>query len=196
MIRRWRASLRTAFRIWFRASGGLPRASCKQLIAYVQSVGKLPRERIPGDAKRGAPLQESRVLVVPHRRRRGRHPRPGSHRHGLMRGAAYCAKLSLRLGSRCQRARCRCSLRLRRVPARTHRDPDRAANPRDPGQRRCVHDSGARRGRQVLLAAKERSRAAGQADGEDLMPSFYLRLTAPELTDLVAYLASLRGTEQ
>ena len=31
--------------------------------------------------------------------------------------------------------------------------------------------------------------------GKSLMPSFASRLTAPELTDLVAYLVSLRGTE-
>ena len=32
--------------------------------------------------------------------------------------------------------------------------------------------------------------------GKSVMPSFSSRLTPPELTDLVAYLASLRGAEQ
>ena len=32
--------------------------------------------------------------------------------------------------------------------------------------------------------------------GKSIMPSFASRLTAPELTDLVAYLVSLRGAEQ
>jgi hypothetical protein len=32
--------------------------------------------------------------------------------------------------------------------------------------------------------------------GKSMMPSFSTRLTASELTDLVAYLASLRGAEQ
>ena len=32
--------------------------------------------------------------------------------------------------------------------------------------------------------------------GKSLMPSFASRVAAPELTDLVAYLVSLRGTEQ
>jgi cytochrome c oxidase cbb3-type subunit 3 len=31
--------------------------------------------------------------------------------------------------------------------------------------------------------------------GKSIMPGFASRLTAPELTDLVAYLVSLRGTE-
>ena len=31
--------------------------------------------------------------------------------------------------------------------------------------------------------------------GKSIMPSFASRLTAPELTDLVAYLVNLRGTE-
>ena len=32
--------------------------------------------------------------------------------------------------------------------------------------------------------------------GKSMMPSFASRLTGPELTDLVAYLVSLRGAEQ
>ena len=35
-----------------------------------------------------------------------------------------------------------------------------------------------------------------KAGGKSIMPSFAPRLTASELTDLVAYLASLRGGEQ
>ena len=73
-------------------------------------------------------LQESRLLVMPHRRRRGRQPRSGSHRHRIHAGRGVPARGRRRSWFVAAEGHAVGALaRLRRVPARAHRHRARAA---------------------------------------------------------------------
>jgi putative heme-binding domain-containing protein len=170
----------------------------RQLVAYVRAVGKLPQERVPGDAKRGAALYKNLACSSCHIvAGEGGTLGPDLTDIGLMRGAAYLREAvaapgsSLPKGTLSVLSRGYAEYLPVRVVTRTGSEI-RGIRVNEDAFTIQVRDAAGK----FYSLRKSDLELLDKQTGKTMMPSFASRLTAPELTDLVAYLASLRGTEQ
>jgi len=169
----------------------------KQLVAYVRSVGKLPQERVLGDAKNGAALYKSLACSACHIvAGEGGTLGPDLSDIGSVRGATYLHEAvaapdsSLPKGTLSVLSRGYAEYLPVRIVTRQGREI-RGIRVNEDAITIQVRDAA---GMFYSLRKSDLELLEKQA-GQSLMPSFASRLTAPELTDLVAYLVSLRGTE-
>ena len=170
----------------------------QQLVAYVRSVGKLPPDRVPGDAKRGAALYKNLACSSCHIvAGEGGNLGPDLTDIGIMRGAAYLREAVVAPGSSLPKGTLSVLSRgyAEYLPVRvvTRQGTEiRGIRVNEDAFTIQVRDAA---GRFYSLRKSDLELLDKQA-GKSIMPSFASRLTTPELTDLVAYLASLRGAEQ
>jgi putative heme-binding domain-containing protein len=170
----------------------------RQLVAYVRSVGKLPPERVPGDPKRGAALYKSLACSSCHIvAGEGGTLGPDLTDIGLMRGAAYLREAVAAPGSSLPKGTLSVLSRgyAEYLPVRivTRAGSEiRGIRVNEDAFTIQVRDAA---GKFYSLRKSDLELLEKQA-GKTMMPGFASRLSAAELTDLVAYLASLRGTEQ
>lgn len=170
----------------------------RQLVAYVRSVGKLPQERVPGDAKRGAAVYKNLACSSCHIvAGEGGTLGPDLTDVGLMRGAAYLREAvaapgtSLPKGTLSVLSRGYAEYLPVRIVTRTGSEI-RGIRVNEDAFTIQVRDAAGK----FYSLRKTDLELLDKQLGKTIMPSFASRLTAPELTDLVAYLASLRGTER
>jgi cytochrome c oxidase cbb3-type subunit 3 len=170
----------------------------RQLVAYVRSVGKLPPDRIPGDPKRGAGLYKNLACASCHIvAGEGGTLGPDLTDIGLMRGAAYLREAvvapdsSLPKGTLSVLARGYAEYLPVRIVTRQGSEI-RGIRVNEDAFTIQVRDAAGR----FYSLRKSELELLDKQTGKSMMPSFSTRLTASELTDLVAYLASLRGAEQ
>jgi putative heme-binding domain-containing protein len=169
----------------------------RQLVAYVRSVGKLPQERVLGDAKKGAALYTKLACSSCHIvAGEGGSLGPDLSDIGLLRGAAYLHEAvvapasSLPKGTLSVLPRGYAEYLPVRIVTRQGREI-RGLRINEDAFTIQVRDSA---GALYSLRKSDLDVLEKQA-GTSLMPSFAAQLSAPELTDLVAYLVSLRGAE-
>jgi cytochrome c oxidase cbb3-type subunit III len=170
----------------------------QQLVAYVRSLGKMAADRVPGDAKRGAAIYRTLACSSCHIvAGEGGNLGPDLSDIGFMRGAAYLREavvdpgLSLPKGTLSVLSRGYAEYLPVRIVTRQGREV-RGVRVNEDAFTIQVRDAA---GRFYSLRKSDLEVVEKQA-GKSIMPSFASRLTAPELTDLVAYLVSLRGAEQ
>jgi putative heme-binding domain-containing protein len=170
----------------------------QQLVAYVRSIGKVAQERVPGDAKRGAALYRSLACSSCHIvAGEGGSLGPDLTEIGILRGAAYLREAVVEPGASLPKG----TLSVLsggyseylpvRIVTRQGREI-RGIRVNEDAFTIQVRDAA---GKFYSLRKTDLGVLDKQA-GKSLMPSFASRLAAPELTDLVAYLVSLRGAEQ
>jgi len=170
----------------------------RQLVAYVRSVGKLPPDRVPGDAKRGAALYKTLACSSCHIvAGEGGTLGPDLTDIGFMRGAAYLREAVVAPGSSLPKGTLSVLSRgyAEYLPVRiiTRQGTEiRGIRVNEDAFTIQVRDAA---GRFYSLRKTDLELLDKQAE-KSMMPSFSSRLTTAELTDLVAYLASLRGAEQ
>ena len=167
----------------------------KQLVAYVRSVGKIPQDRVLGDAKNGAALYKSLACSSCHIvAGEGGTLGPDLSDIGFLRGAAYLHEAvvapdsSLPKGTLSVLSRGYAEYLPMRIVTRQGREI-RGIRVNEDAFTIQVRDAA---GKFYSLRKSDLTLLEKQA-GQSLMPSFASRLTAPQLTDLVAYLVSLRG---
>jgi cytochrome c oxidase cbb3-type subunit 3 len=169
----------------------------RQLVAYVRSVGKVAQVRVPGDPKKGAAIYKNLACASCHVvAGEGGTLGPDLTDIGIMRGAAYLRDAVVDPGSSLPRG-------TLSVLSRGYAEflPVRIVT-RQGGEVRGIRVNEDAFTIQVRDAAgkfyslrKSDLELLEKQTGKSMMPSLASRLTAPELTDLVAYLASLRGAE-
>jgi cytochrome c oxidase cbb3-type subunit 3 len=170
----------------------------QQLVAYVRSVGKLPPERVPGDAKKGAALYKSLACSSCHMiAGEGGNLGPDLSDIGFMRGAAYLREAVADPGSSLPKGTLSVLSRgyAEYLPVRivTRQGSEvRGIRVNEDAFTIQVRDAAGR----FYSLRKSDLEVLDKQTAKSMMPSFSSRLTAPELTDLVAYLASLRRAEQ
>ena len=169
----------------------------KQLVAYVRSVGKIPRDRVLGDAKSGAALYKKLACSACHIvAGEGGTLGPDLSDIGFLRGAAYLHEAvvapdaSLPKGTLSVLSRGYAEYLPMRIVTRQGREI-RGIRVNEDAFTIQVRDAA---GMFYSLRKSDLELLDKQA-GQSLMPSFASQLTASELTDLVAYLVSLRGDE-
>jgi putative heme-binding domain-containing protein len=169
-----------------------------QLVAYVRSIGKLAQDRVPGDARRGAAIYRNLACSSCHIvAGEGGTLGPDLTDIGLMRGAAYLREAVVDPGSSLPKGTLSVLSRgyAEYLPVRivTRQGNEvRGIRVDEDAFTIQVRDAA---GRFYSLRKSDLQLLEKQA-GKSMMPSFASRLTAPETTDLVAYLVSLRGAEQ
>lgn len=169
----------------------------QQLVAYVRSVGKITPDRVPGDAKKGAALYKTLACSSCHIvAGEGGTLGPDLTDIGFLRGAAYLREAVVAPGATLPKGTLSVLSRgyAEYLPVRivTRQGSEiRGIRLNEDAFTIQVRDAA---GKFYSLRKSDIERLDKQA-GQSLMPSFASRLTAPELTDLVAYLVSLRGTE-
>jgi cytochrome c oxidase cbb3-type subunit 3 len=168
-----------------------------QLVAYVRSVGKIAQDRVPGDPKRGAALYKNLACSSCHIvAGEGATLGPDLSDIGFLRGAAYLREAvvapdsSLPKGTLSVLSRGYAEYLPMRIVTRQGREI-RGIRINEDAFTIQVRDAA---GMFYSLRKSDLELLDKQA-GQSLMPSFASQLTAPELTDLVAYLVSLRGIE-
>ena len=169
----------------------------KQLVAYVRSVGKVAQERVPGDAKKGAALYSRLACASCHIvAGEGGTLGPDLTDIGLMRGAAYLREAVVDPGSALPKGTLSVLSRgyAEYLPVRivTKGREIRGLRVDEDAFTIQVRDAA---GRFYSLRKSDLEVLDKQA-GKSMMPSFASRLMPAELNDLVAYLVSLRGTDQ
>jgi putative heme-binding domain-containing protein len=170
----------------------------RQLVAYVRSVGKLPPERVPGDPKRGAALYKSLACSSCHIvAGEGGTLGPDLTDIGLMRGAAYLREAVAAPGSSLPKGTLSVLSRgyAEYLPVRivTRAGSEiRGIRVNEDAFTIQVRDTAGT----LYSLRKSDLEVLDKQAGKSVMPSFAARMTAPELTDLIAYLVSLRGAEQ
>ena len=169
----------------------------KQLVAYVRSVGKLPQVRVLGDAKSGDAIYKRLACSSCHIvAGEGGTLGPDLSDIGIMRGSAYLHEAvvapdsSLPKGTLSVLSRGYAEYLPMRIVTRQGREI-RGIRVNEDAFTIQVRDAA---GMFHSLRKSDLALLDKQA-GQSVMPSFASRLTPPELTDLVAYLVSLRGTE-
>ena len=169
----------------------------KQLVAYVRSVGRIPRDRVLGNAKTGAAIYKRLACSACHViAGEGGTLGPDLSDIGFLRGAAYLHEAvsapdsSLPKGTLSVLSRGYAEYLPVRIVTRQGREI-RGIRVNEDSFTIQVRDAA---GMFYSLRKSDLELLDKQA-GQSLMPSFASRLTAAELTDLVAYLVSLRGTE-
>jgi putative heme-binding domain-containing protein len=169
-----------------------------QLVAYVRSVGKIAQDRVPGDPKRGAALYKNLACSSCHIvAGEGGNLGPDLTDIGVMRGAVYLREAVVDPGSSLPKGTLSVLSRgyAEYLPVRivTRQGSEvRGIRVNEDAFTIQVRDAA---GRFYSLRKSDLELVDKQA-GKSIMPSVASRLTAPELTDLVAYLVSLRGAEQ
>jgi putative heme-binding domain-containing protein len=170
----------------------------KQLVAYVRSVGTLAQDRVTGDARKGAVIYKSLACSSCHIvAGEGGTLGPDLTDIGALRGAAYLREAIVDPGSALPKgtlsvlSRGYAEYLPVRIVTRQGREV-RGIRVDEDAFTIQVRDAA---GRFYSLRKSDIEMLEKQA-GKSVMPSFATRLMPPELTDLVAYLVSLRGTEQ
>jgi cytochrome c oxidase cbb3-type subunit 3 len=169
----------------------------KQLVAYVRSVGRIPRERVLGDVQSGAVLYKRLACASCHIvAGEGGTLGPDLSDIGLLRGAAYLHEAVVAPGSSLPKGTLSVLPRgyAEYLPVRmvTRQGREiRGLRVNEDAFTIQVRDSAGA----LHSLRKSDLDVLDKQTGTSVMPSFATQLTAPELTDLVAYLVSLRGTE-
>lgn len=170
----------------------------EQLVAYVRSLGEVTPERVPGDPKKGAALYKNLACSACHVvAGEGGNLGPELTEIGFLRGAAYLRAAVIAPESSLPRGTLSLLPRgyAEYMPVRIVTSQGKEISGirvNEDAFTIQVRDAG---GTFYSLRKSDLNVLDKQA-GKSAMPSFASRLSAPELTDLVAYLASLRGTEQ
>jgi len=170
----------------------------QQLVAYVRSVGKLSQDRVQGDPKKGAALYKSLACSSCHIvAGEGGTLGPDLTEIGVMRGAVYLREAvvdpgtSLPKGTLSVLSRGYAEYLPVRIVTRQGNEI-RGMRVNEDAFTIQVRDTAGK----FYSLRKSDVELLDKQTGKSMMPSFASRLKAPELTDLVAYLVSLRGTEQ
>ena len=168
----------------------------RQLVAYVRSIGKAPQDRVQGDAKRGAAIYKNLACSSCHIvAGEGGNLGPDLTDIGFLRGAAYLREAvvapdsSLPRGTLSVLSRGYAEYLPVRVVTRQGNEV-RGIRVNEDAFTIQVRDAAGK----FYSFRKSDLELLDKQAGQSLMPSFAAQLTAPELTDLVAYLVSLRGT--
>jgi putative heme-binding domain-containing protein len=169
----------------------------KQLVAYVRSVGKIPQERVLGDAKSGAAIYKRLACSSCHIvAGEGGTLGPDLSEIGFLRGATYLHEAVVAPGASLPKGTLSVLSRgyAEYLPVRVVTRQGReilGIRVNEDAFTIQVRDAA---GMFYSLRKSDLELLDKQA-GKSIMPSFASQLAAPELTDLVAYLVSLRGTE-
>jgi cytochrome c oxidase cbb3-type subunit 3 len=172
-------------------------AELNQLVAYVRSIGKITQDRVPGDAKKGAAVYKKLACSSCHIiAGEGGTLGPDLGDIGFLRGAAYLREAvvapdsSLPKGTLSVLSRGYAEYLPVRIIPRQGREV-RGIRVNEDAFTIQVRDAAGK----FYSFRKSDLELLDKQAGKSIMPSFASRLTEPELTDLVAYLVSLRGTE-
>jgi cytochrome c oxidase cbb3-type subunit 3 len=170
----------------------------QQLVAYVRSVGKVAGDRVPGDARKGAAIYRNLACSSCHIvAGQGGNLGPDLTEIGFLRGAAYLREAVVDPGASLPKGTLSVLSRgyAEYLPVRivTRQGSEiRGIRINEDAFTIQVRDAA---GKFYSLRKSDLELLDKQA-AKSVMPGFASRLAAPELTDLVAYLASLRGAEQ
>jgi cytochrome c oxidase cbb3-type subunit III len=172
-------------------------AETSQLVAYIRSLGKLADGKIPGDSRKGAEIYKSLGCAGCHIiGGQGGNLGPDLSDIGFMRGPAYLRQAIVDPGAALPKG-------VLQVPSRGYAEylPLRIVTKQGGEVRgiRVNEDSFTIQVRdqagKFYSLRKTDLELLEKQTGKSLMPSFSTRLTPAELTDLVAYLASLQGEQ-
>jgi cytochrome c oxidase cbb3-type subunit III len=173
-------------------------AELEQLVAYVRSLGEAPPERVPGDAKKGATIYKNQACSACHIvAGEGGNLGPELTEIGILRGAAYlraaviAPESSLPRGTLSVLSRGYAEYMPVRIVTKQGREISGIRMNEDAFTIQVRDAAGT-----FYSLTKSDLDVLDKQAGKSVMPSFASRLSAPELTDLVAYLVSLRGAEQ
>ena len=164
----------------------------------MRSVGKLSQERVPGDPKRGAALYKNLACTSCHIvAGEGGTLGPDLTDIGVQRGAAYLREAVVDPGSSLPKGTLSVLSRgyaeyLPVLVVTRQGSEIRGIRVNEDAFTIQVRDAAGK----FYSLPKSDLELLNKQTGKSMMPSFASRLTAPELTDLVAYLVSLRGVEQ
>ena len=168
----------------------------KQLVAYVRSIGKIAQDHVAGDAKRGAAIYKSLGCSSCHIvAGLGGTLGPDLSDIGFMRGAAYLRDAvvapdsSLPKGTLSVLSRGYAEYLPVRIVTNQGREI-RGVRVNEDAFTIQVRDAAGN----FHSMRKSDLQLLDKQPGKSIMPSFASRVTAPELTDLVAYLVTLRET--
>jgi cytochrome c oxidase cbb3-type subunit 3 len=172
-------------------------AETRQLVAYVRSLGKIAEARVPGDARKGGDIYKNLGCAGCHiLNGQGGNLGPDLSDIGFMRGASYLREAVVDPGAALPKG-------VLQVPSRGYAEylPLRIVTKQGSEVRGIRVNEDAftiqvrdQSGRFYSLRKSDLELLEKQT-GKSLMPSFATRLTAQELTDLVAFLASLQGEQ-
>jgi cytochrome c oxidase cbb3-type subunit III len=168
----------------------------QQLVAYVRSVGKMSQERVPGDAKKGAAIYKNLACSSCHIvAGEGGTVGPDLTEIGALRGAAYLREAVVDPGASLPKGTLSVLSRgyAEYLPVRivTNQGRDiRGVRVNEDAFTIQVRDAAGT----FHSMRKSDLQLLDKQPGKSIMPSFAARVTAPELTDLVAYLVTLRET--
>ncbi len=167
----------------------------RQLVVYVRSVGKVAQVRVPGDSKKGAAIYKNLACSSCHIvGGEGGNLGPDLTDIGFMRGAAYLREAVVDPGSSLPKGTLAVLSRgyTEYLPVRivTRQGSEvRGIRVNEDAFTIQVRDAAGK----FYSLRKSDLELLDKQTGKSMMPSLASRLTAPELTDLVAYLSSLRG---
>ncbi len=170
----------------------------RQIVAYVRSVGKVAQVRVPGDPKQGAVIYKNLACGSCHVvAGEGGTLGPDLTDIGFMRGAGYLRDAIVDPGSSLPRGTLSVLARgyAEFLPVRivTRQGSEvRGVRVNEDAFTIQVRDAAGK----LYSLRKSDLELLDKQMGKSMMPSLAGRLSAPELTDLVAYLASLRGAER
>jgi cytochrome c oxidase cbb3-type subunit 3 len=170
----------------------------QQLVAYIRSLGKVAPDPVRGDPKRGAAVYRNLACSSCHIvAGEGGNLGPDLSDIGVLRGAAYLREAVVDPGASLPKGTLSVLSRgyAEYLPVRivTRQGSEiRGIRVNEDAFTIQVRDVAGKfhslRKSDLALLDKQ--------PGKSMMPSFASRLAAPDLTDLVAYLVSLRGAEQ
>jgi len=172
-------------------------AETRQLVAYIRSLGKLSDAKIPGDARKGAEIYKSLGCAGCHIiGGQGGNLGPDLSDIGFMRGPSYLRQAIVDPGAALPKG-------VLQVPSRGYAEylPLRIVTKQGGEVRgiRVNEDSFTIQVRdqagKFYSLRKTDLELLEKQTGKSLMPGFSTRLMPAELTDLVAYLASLQGEQ-
>jgi cytochrome c oxidase cbb3-type subunit 3 len=169
----------------------------RELVAYVRSLGKAAEAKVPGDAKKGGDIYKSLGCATCHiLSGQGGNLGPDLTEIGFMRGAAYLRQAVVDPGATLPKGVLPVLSRgyAEYLPVRivTKQGSEvRGIRVNEDAFTIQVRDEAGK----FYSLRKSDLELLDKETGKSLMPSFATRLTAPQLTDLVAYLVSLRGAE-
>ena len=166
----------------------------RQLVAYIRSLGRVAEARLPGDPKKGADIYKGLGCAGCHIiNGAGGNLGPDLSDIGFLRGGAYLKQAvvdpsaALPKGTQLISRGYAEYLPLRIVTKKG--DEVRGIRVNEDAFTVQVRDQAGK----FYSLRKDDLELLEKQQGKSLMPSFATRLTAPELDDLVAYLASLRS---